>query len=95
MKWSNDEQDFVAPLVETTLSKCRYSVANSYDTFLRISSVSVTPPSVTRAEENENKIEREEEEKKIEFSPIKIDLSYWENGEITEKDFEDGTKFVE
>lgn len=38
MKWSNEEQEHVAPLLETTISKCRISIANSYDTFLRISS---------------------------------------------------------
>lgn len=39
MKWSNDDQEFVAPLQETTITKCRKKIADSYDTFLRISSV--------------------------------------------------------
>ena len=39
MKWSDLDQEFVAPLQETTITKCRLSIANSYDTFLRISSV--------------------------------------------------------
>lgn len=39
MKWSNDEQEHIAPLVETTISHTRKKIANSYDTFLRISSV--------------------------------------------------------
>lgn len=39
MKWSNDDQDFIAPITETTITKCRIKVANSYDTFLRISSI--------------------------------------------------------
>lgn len=39
MKWSNDEQEHVAPLLETTISHTRKYIANSYDTFLRISSV--------------------------------------------------------
>lgn len=39
MKWSNDEQEFIAPLQETTITKCRKIIADSYDTFLRISSV--------------------------------------------------------
>lgn len=38
MKWSNDDQDFIAPITETTFTKCRRKIANSYDTFLRISS---------------------------------------------------------
>ena len=43
MKWSNDEQEHVAPIVETTITKCRKFVADSYDTFLRISSLPVVP----------------------------------------------------
>lgn len=41
MKWSNEDQEHVAPLVETTITKCRKKVSDSYDTFLRISSVAV------------------------------------------------------
>ena len=39
MKWSNEEQEHIAPLVETTITKTRLWIANSYNTFLRISSV--------------------------------------------------------
>ena len=39
MKWSNDEQEHIAPLVETTITHTRKKIADSYDTFLRISSV--------------------------------------------------------
>ena len=39
MKWSEEDQEHVAPLVETTITKCRKKIADSYDTFLRISSV--------------------------------------------------------
>lgn len=53
MKWSNDEQEHIAPIVETTITKCRKFVADSYDTRLRISShiyntseVSATPHEV-------------------------------------------------
>lgn len=41
MKWSNEDQEHIAPLIETTITKCRKYVSESYDTFLRISSVSV------------------------------------------------------
>ena len=41
MKWSNDEQEHIAPLIENTITKTRLYIANSYDTFLRISSVAV------------------------------------------------------
>lgn len=36
MKWSNDDNEYVAPLIETTISKCNLYVANSYDTFEQI-----------------------------------------------------------
>lgn len=39
MKWSNEDQEHVAPITETTITKCRRLIAESYDTFLRISSV--------------------------------------------------------
>lgn len=38
MKWDNLEQDFVAPVTETTVTKCRKLVSSSYDTFMRIHS---------------------------------------------------------
>lgn len=49
MKWSNDDQEHVAPLVETTVTKCRKSIADSYNTFLRISSVPVASATPTGA----------------------------------------------
>lgn len=39
MKWSDEQQEHVAPLCETTLTKCRKHIADSYNTYLRISSV--------------------------------------------------------
>lgn len=36
LKWSNDDNEYIAPLVETTISKCNLCVANSYDTFEQI-----------------------------------------------------------
>lgn len=38
MKWSNDDQEFIAPIIETTITKVRKSVFNSYDTMYRVSS---------------------------------------------------------
>lgn len=38
MKWSNEDNEYVAPLLETTISKCNLNVANSYDTFEQINS---------------------------------------------------------
>ena len=41
MKWSNDEQEHIAPLIESTITHTRKHIADSYDTFLRISSVNL------------------------------------------------------
>ena len=38
MKWSNEENEYISPLLETSISKCNLSVANSYDTFEQIES---------------------------------------------------------
>lgn len=36
MKWSQEDNEYVAPIVETSISKCNVCVANSYDTFEQI-----------------------------------------------------------
>lgn len=36
LKWDKEANEYVAPLVETTISKCNLRVANSYDTFEQI-----------------------------------------------------------
>jgi len=36
MKWSQEDNEYIAPIVETTISKCNVCVANSYDTFEQI-----------------------------------------------------------
>ena len=36
MRWSQQDNEYVAPLLSTTISKCNIDVANSYDTFEQI-----------------------------------------------------------
>lgn len=38
LKWSNEDNEYIAPLVETTIAKCNVKIANSYDTFEQIKS---------------------------------------------------------
>lgn len=38
LKWSNEENEYIAPLIANTLSKCQLRIANSYDTFEQIKS---------------------------------------------------------
>lgn len=47
MKWSNEENEYVAPLIETTFSKCNLCVAKSYDTFEEIQTSTSHPPKKT------------------------------------------------
>lgn len=41
MKWSNDDMEFIAPITETSVTKARLKIANSFDTRLRIAPVQV------------------------------------------------------
>lgn len=36
MKWSNEDNEYIAPLLETSISKFNYKVAQCYDTFEQI-----------------------------------------------------------
>lgn len=36
MKWSEEDNEYMAPMIQTVLQKCNISVANSYDTFEQI-----------------------------------------------------------
>lgn len=36
MKWSQEDNEYIAPLEETTISKCNIAVSQSYDTFEQI-----------------------------------------------------------
>lgn len=33
MRWDNLENDYVAPIIKTTIKKCSKAIADSYDTF--------------------------------------------------------------
>ena len=46
MKWSNDEQEFVAPIISTTISHTRKFIANSYDTYQLIHNKNNTSSSI-------------------------------------------------
>lgn len=44
MKWVEEEQEHICPVTETSITKCRKWVADSYDTFQRISSDEAPKP---------------------------------------------------
>ena len=39
LAWDNLANEYVAPLIETTISKCNLKIANSYDTYEQISAI--------------------------------------------------------
>lgn len=50
MKWSDEEQEHVAPLLETTITHTRKEIANSYNTYLRVSSVALPTATPTQTD---------------------------------------------
>lgn len=52
MKWSDEEQEHVAPLLETTITHTRKEIANSYNTYLRVSSVALPNATLTDTDVN-------------------------------------------
>lgn len=74
MKWSDEDQEHICPLQETTITHCRKFVADSYDTYLRISSVVV--PTDTTDEIQEKATEP------------KIDYGFWSDMEKDEQVYE-------
>lgn len=36
LKWSNEDNEYIAPILETSISKCNLCIANSYDTYEQI-----------------------------------------------------------
>ncbi|MDE6141252.1 MAG: hypothetical protein K2G03_01475 [Bacilli bacterium] len=64
MKWDEELQEHIAPLIDTTITHCRVNIANSYDTFLRISS-SPARPSASAADDKPITEEKSENFDKI------------------------------
>lgn len=73
MKWSNEEQEHIAPLVETTVTHTRKYIADSYDTFLRISSIVDFSTGASATHQGEKK-DVVIEKKVLEIDPDFIDL---------------------
>lgn len=53
MKWSNLDNEYIAPIISTTITKCRLKIANSYDTYEQIGKYS---SKLVRNDEFSNKV---------------------------------------
>lgn len=90
MKWSNDDQEFIAPIISTTITHTRKFIANSYDTFQLIHN---KDSKFTTLSDDENKISSDE---KVE-SPLGEDVGvlknandmndFWEESELITEDW--------
>ena len=79
MKWSNDEQEHIAPIISTTITHTRKFIANSYDTFQLIHNKN---SNFTSLDSEEHKSSSEDKE---EFPPqeggdrgvLEVDNEFW------------------
>lgn len=85
MKWSNDDQEFVAPIISTTITHTRKYIANSYDTYQLIHN-----KNSTFLEEVDSK-ESTSSEKDITLGGdrgvIKFDKDFWNDEEMITEDW--------
>lgn len=88
MKWSNDEQEFIAPIIETTVTKVRRSVFNSYDTMYRVSSHQVRLLDEEKEKNDEKNDELHTTTKAIQWSMVKEekDVEFW--SDLRDEDYE-------
>lgn len=85
MKWSNDDQEFVAPIISTTITHTRKYIANSYDTYQLIHN-----KNSTFLEEVDSK-ESTSSEKDIPLGGdrgvIKFDKDFWNDEKMITEDW--------
>lgn len=86
MKWSNDDQDFIAPIISTTISHTRKYIADSYDTYQLIHNKHST--SFYDEVSNETSSDKEDFPQGGDRGVLKLDKYFWYNDEIKESDLE-------
>lgn len=86
MKWSNDDQDFIAPIISTTISHTRKYIADSYDTYQLIHNKNST--SLSDEVLKEASSDKEDIPLGGDRGVLNLDKSFWLNDEIKESDIE-------
>lgn len=86
MKWSNDDQDFIAPIISTTISHTRKYIADSYDTYQLIHNKHST--SFDDEVSNETSSDKEDFPQGGDRGVLKLDKYFLYNDEIKESDIE-------
>ena len=83
MRWSNEDQEHIAPLLETTITHTQKWLADSYDTFEQIhNNLSETGYFIRSSPEEEASPPQEEEKESIEI--LTIDDDFWTSSERKE-----------
>jgi len=95
MKWSNDDMEHIAPLLETTITHTQKWVANSYDTYEQIHNSNSDKGMYKISQPLEPEVLEEPPEKEVskavareeEIETLELDNDLWK-GEFTQKDYE-------
>lgn len=94
MKWSNDDMEHIAPLLETTITHTQKWVANSYDTYEQIHNSNNDKGMYKISQPLEPEVLQQPQEKEVpkalareeDIEVLDIDNDLWK-GEFTQKDY--------
>lgn len=86
MKWSNDDQEFIAPIISTTITHTRKYIANSYDTYQLIHNKNSTFLEEVDSTESTSS-EKDIPQQGGDGGFIKVDKDFWGQEEINTEDW--------
>ena len=86
MKWSNDDQEFVAPIISTTITHTRKYIANSYDTYQLIHNKNSTFSEEIDSRESVS-LEKDIPQQGGDGGLIKVDKDFWGQEQINTEDW--------
>ena len=86
MKWSNDDQEFVAPIISTTITHTRKHIANSYDTYQLIHNKNSTFSEEIDSRESVS-LEKDIPQQGGDGGFIKVDKDFWGQEQINTEDW--------
>lgn len=85
MKWSNDDQEFVAPIISTTITHTRKYIANSYDTYQLIHNKNST--FLEEVDSTESTSSEKDIPQGGDRGVIKVDKDFWDSDEMITEDW--------
>lgn len=86
MKWSNDDQEFLAPIISTTITHTRKYIANSYDTYQLIHNKNSTFSEEIDSKESVS-LEKDFPQQGGDRGVIKFDKDFWNDEKIITEDW--------